>query len=771
MLARVERLIGWRQIAGPLVRRYIVLFLAVVFVVLLANSLLEIGFFYRDHNSLLIRAQREQAEAAAAKIGQFIREIESQLGWTTQLPWSTGTIDQRRFDASRLLRQVQAITEFTQLDPAGKEQLRVSRVAVDVVASQADFSQKPVFIDAVANNVYYGPVYFRRESEPYMTLALAGGRRDAGVSVAEINLKLIWDVVAAIKVGERGQAFVVDAQGRLIAHPDINLVLRYTDLTRLMQVQVARATGSAAASESMQVANDIAGREVLTAYAAIAPLGWLVFVELPTDEAYAPLYAAMQRSAALLVAGLTLVFLSGRFFARRITVPIQALRAGAARLGSGDLTERILIQTGDEFEALADQFNSMAAQLQGSYADLERKVDERTHQLELANLAKSRFIAAASHDLRQPLHALTLFVAHLRDPMKASERSRLIDRIGAAVAAMNELFNALLDISKLDAGALAPNITEVPVARLLERIESTFAEAALEKGLSLRLVSSGAWVRSDMIMLERILINLVSNAVRYTSHGGVVVGCRRRENMLRIEVYDSGPGIPEDQHRNIFEEFYQVAKPEHERRVGIGLGLAIVDRLCRLLGHTVELTSTMGKGSRFTIIVAMAAAPSKNEVAASPPTTGDMVRGKTVVVIDDVPLVLEGMGSLLRNWGFRVVAAKSYDQALVQLVKQNERPDLIVSDYHLPDGRSGIEVIQQIRDVFGTPIPAFLVSGDTDPELLRRAHAKGYLLLHKPVSPMRLRVVLNRLLRPDADDTSCPTIQISGTNSIPFVRP
>jgi two-component system NtrC family sensor kinase len=233
MLARFEELVGWRQISGPLVRKYIVLFLAVVFVVLLTNSLLEIGFFYRDHKSLLIRAQREQAQAAAAKIGQFIREIESQVGWTTQLPWSAGAIDQRRFDASRLLRQVQAITEFTQLDPAGKEQLRVSRLAMDVVASQTDFSQKPVFIDAVANNVYYGPVYFRRESEPYMTLALVGARRDAGVSVAEINLKLIWDVVAAIKVGERGQAFVIDAQGRLIAHPDINLVLRYTDLTRL----------------------------------------------------------------------------------------------------------------------------------------------------------------------------------------------------------------------------------------------------------------------------------------------------------------------------------------------------------------------------------------------------------------------------------------------------------------------------------------------------------------------------------------------------------
>ena len=748
MLARFEELVGWRQISGPLVRKYIVLFLAVVFVVLLTNSLLEIGFFYRDHKSLLIRAQREQAQAAAAKIGQFIREIESQVGWTTQLPWSAGAIDQRRFDASRLLRQVQAITEFTQLDPAGKEQLRVSRLAMDVVASQTDFSQKPVFIDAVANNVYYGPVYFRRESEPYMTLALVGARRDAGVSVAEINLKLIWDVVAAIKVGERGQAFVIDAQGRLIAHPDINLVLRYTDLTRLGQVQAARAARSGAVSASIQVANDIVGREVLTAYAPIAPLGWLVFVELPTDEAYAPLYAAMQRSGALLFAGLTLVFLSGLFFARRITVPIRVLGAGAARLGSGDLTQRILIKTGDEFEALADQFNSMAAQLQESYANLERKVDERTHQLELANLAKSRFLAAASHDLRQPLYALTLFVAQLRDQMEPSERSRLIDQIDAAVAAMNELFIALLDISKLDAGVLAPNIAEFPVARLLKRIETTFAEAALEKGLSLRLASSGAWVRSDIIMLERILLNLVSNAVRYTSHGGVVVGCRQRENMLRIEVYDSGPGIPEDQHRNIFEEFYQVANPEQDRRVGIGLGLglAIVDRLCRLLGHSVELTSTIGKGSRFTIIVAMAAAHSKNEVATSPPATSDMVRGKTVLVIDDVPIVLEGMGGLLRNWGFHVVVAESYNQALVHLAKQNDRPSLIVSDYHLPDGRSGIEVIEQIRGVFGTPIPAFLVSGDTGPELLRRAHAKGYLLLHKPVSPMRLRVVLSRLL-------------------------
>jgi methyl-accepting chemotaxis protein len=212
---------------------------------------------------------------------------------------------------------------------------------MDVVASQGDMSAEPKFAEAVAKKVYYGPVYFRRESEPYMTLSLAGTRRDAGVSVAEVNLKLIWDVVTGIKVGEQGQAFVIDAQGRLIAHPDISLVLRNTDMTRLTQVVAARAAGSGAATEPVQTAVDVRGRNVLTAYAPVAPLGWIIFVELPFEEAYAPLYDAIKRSSALLFAGLTLAFLSGVFLARRMVVPIQMLRAGAARIGAGDLTQRV----------------------------------------------------------------------------------------------------------------------------------------------------------------------------------------------------------------------------------------------------------------------------------------------------------------------------------------------------------------------------------------------------------------------------------------------
>src|SRR5712672_2437671 len=253
--------------------KYVALFVAVVGVALLSNGIFEVFFYYREHKAALIRIQHEQAEAAAAKIGQFVKEIESQLGWTTQLPWSAGSLENRRFDALRLLRQVPAITELAQVDSTGKERLRVSRLAMDVVDSGLDLSKDPKFTEAVAHKVYFGPVYFRRESEPYMTVALSGGRKDAGVSIAEVNLKLIWDVVSQVRVGEHGRAYVVSSRGRLIAHPDMGLVLRNTDMSKLAQVQAAQADTDVM-SDALDGAPNIMGQKVLTAFAPIQPLRW-----------------------------------------------------------------------------------------------------------------------------------------------------------------------------------------------------------------------------------------------------------------------------------------------------------------------------------------------------------------------------------------------------------------------------------------------------------------------------------------------------------------
>jgi signal transduction histidine kinase/CheY-like chemotaxis protein len=400
--------------------------------------------------------------------------------------------------------------------------------------------------------------------------------------------------------------------------------------------------------------------------------------------------------------------------------------------------------------------SSMATQLQDSYATLERKVEERTRQLELANLAKSRFIAVASHDLRQPLHALGLFVAQLREHLDSAERNRIVEQIDAAVTSMDELFNDMLDISKLDAGVLVPNSSDFPIASVFKRIESTFGGMAREKGLSFRIVSSGAWVRTDSILLERILLNLVSNAMRYTKEGRVVLGCRRRGQRLHIEVWDTGPGIPEDKRQSVFDEFYRLPGPEHASHPGLGLGLAIVDRLCRLLGHSVELSSVMGEGCVFRIIVPCAAA----QADTAHPTDAvhaniDKFNGKLVVVIDDDTLVLDSTGGLLRGWGCRVIAASSGGAALTRLAEYDHPPDLIISDYRLSDDRTGIEAITLLREALNVPVPALLISGDTNPLWLREVRANGYHVLNKPVSPRALRALLSHFFKKhDAADRS-----------------
>jgi signal transduction histidine kinase len=370
---------------GRLFRKYVIVFAGLVSGALLVSGSIELYFSYYENREALVALQREKALSVAERIDAYIKEIERQISWTTQpqLGAPSAAMYQRRVDYLRLLRQVLPITEISHLDAQGKEQLRVSRLAMDVAGSGDDYSNKPQFLEAKAGKIYHGPVTFRKESEPYMTIAMAGSGKDAGVTVAAVNLKFIWDVVSQIKIGKAGHAYVVDGQGVLIAHPDISLVLQKTTFAGLDQVRAALAAVPVSGEPRSQVAiaRDLKNKRVMTAYATIAPLRWTVFVEQPLEEAFASLNASIQRTIILLVAGVILSVAASLVLARRMVTPIQALQAGAARIGAGELEQRIDVRTGDELEALGDQFNSMAAQLKESYAGLERKVEERTHEL------------------------------------------------------------------------------------------------------------------------------------------------------------------------------------------------------------------------------------------------------------------------------------------------------------------------------------------------------------------------------------------------------
>ncbi|MFO1325135.1 MAG: GAF domain-containing protein [Burkholderiales bacterium] len=402
---------------GRLFRKYLLLILTLVSGALLASGAISVYFSYQEHTSALGDLQQEKAIAAASRIEQYIRQIEQQLAYAALPQLDAGDYELRRIEFLKLLRQVPEVTDITQLDASGHEQVAVSRLGMDVIGSGKDRSAEPAFVNAKRGAPWIGPVYFRKETEPYMTIAVRSTGATGPVTIAEVNLKFIWDVVSRIKIGDKGKAYVVDGKGYLVADPDIGLVLRKTSMGDLAHVRAA--LDDKIPDEQAMSSRDLNGTPVLASFARIDPLNWLVFVEQPVAEVYAKLNASILRTGLLLLAGLVISALGALALARGMVRPIRTLSEGAQRIGEGDLDQKIDVRTGDELEALADRFNRMSVQLKESYAGLERKVEERTQELtnsleqQTAISEILRVISSSPTDVQPVLDAVAERAAHL----------------------------------------------------------------------------------------------------------------------------------------------------------------------------------------------------------------------------------------------------------------------------------------------------------------------------------------------------------------------
>lgn len=387
--------------------------------------------------------------------------------------------------------------------------------------------------------------------------------------------------------------------------------------------------------------------------------------------------------------------------------------------------------------------------------ELQRRIAEATGELarqkqavELASQAKSRFLASASHDLRQPMHAIGLFASALEPHVSTEEGRAILGKIQTSLVATEGLFSAVLDVSRLDAGSVKPQLGRVSVARLLERLRDDFQHEAAALGLRIRVRGLAAQVESDPVLLDRILRNLISNALRYTDKGGILVAARRRGGHIRFQVWDSGIGIPAEHLPNVFTEFYQVKPVRPGCLKGLGLGLAIVDRLARLLGHRLDARSVPGKGSVFGLDVPLAGAASAEGAhgMATPAVSYARLEGR-VLLLDDDEEVLDALGALLQGWGLDVTIARDGAEAMMQM---RQPPSLVVTDYRLGTNETGFDVVERLRRHFrGAAFPAIVISGDLTGACKRSAEAHAYPLLSKPVQPAKLRALVTRLLRRD----------------------
>lgn len=575
------------------------------------------------------------------------------------------------------------------------------------------------------------------------------GQRESLAALTESALRIDPDVRGAAIVDVRGT--ITARSGEL--HPSV-----WPGLARIEGLRLAPDAllfAEPVTRRSMLV-DDVYGDAVASRGAESAVLGHVI-VELSLRELF-------DKGQRLIVIGVLIALLGSALggwlahrIARTVTLPLLEASEVVGHIGHGDLTARMNPAAAGVLRSLATGINAMAERIGVTQEELRARVAEATADLqrekeaaEHATVAKSHFLAAASHDLRQPLHALGLFVSALARSEANRQEPALVVHIESAVETLQNLLDAILDISRLDSGNVIPNMAGFPLGRVLDRLAHDLSLLAQQTGLQLKLRPTQVWVRSDERIVERILLNLVGNALRYTRAGGALVTCRRRSGVVRVEVWDTGTGIPEHAREDVFEDYVQLENPERDRAKGLGLGLAICRRLAKLLSVPIGVRSRPGRGSVFWIELPVV----EPRPIVGPPAAeisqvghvGDSGRiSGTVLVVDGDPLVRSGMDRAISSWGGRVLLAASREEALRRCWKSEFPPDLAICNIRLADSVSGIEFAQELQQEFKL-IGVLLVSADVSEEAQSAARRAGFALLTEPVPPGRLRAALLHLL-------------------------
>ncbi len=601
------------QTRGRLVRHYFLLSVILISGGLITSGLLEIYFRYKESGEQLALLHQELAAGSAFKIERFVQEIETAMKAATRSREIAfkGITPEYKFELKKLLSMTPAITQAVALDENGVIRLQVSRLRTSL---PEDVDASALREHARQGKSYFGAVYFVRESEPYMTIAVPIERfaRDIiGVLKAEVNLKYIADVVSGVKVGRAGYAYAVSRSGDLIAHPDIGLVLQRRSVAQLNQVRTAFQSRPEITKPKAVISNNLQGTKVLSASALIPSLDWAVVIERPVEEAYEPLYASMLRTSSLLLVGLGMALLASLFVARRVVRPLRNLRDGVERIGSGNLGYRLNVKTGDEIEILAEEFNKMTAQLQESYANLERKVADRTQELATANERldeasrhKSQFLANMSHELRTPLNGILGLTEMILDGIYGEVPEKIrsaLEDVQASGRHLLGLINDVLDLSKIEAGRVTLALHEYSMRDVVQAVSTAMQPLAAAKNLTLKVTIPPDLppANGDQRRITQVLMNLVGNAIKFAEAGEVRVEVGSADGSFLLSVSDTGPGIaPADQER-IFEEFQQVDGSSSRSKGGTGLGLTIAKRIVEMHGGRIWVESKVGMGSTF----------------------------------------------------------------------------------------------------------------------------------------------------------------------------